>query len=368
MFIVSAHFDGRGGGGAADDDGSGSSLVLEVARAFAQPGVNTDLSVRFVFWSNEETGLNGSTAYANGRSAMQGVENPPGSGLYPEPCWVGILQHDMILWDHGLPSQPEQIPGADIDIEYRSSSGNPEGSLALANALLAGNASYSSDYPAEIGPDMCCTDSMPFRLWCAGVSVRENRRLAEIGQGSNPQYHQPTDVFSSYSDKDFLLGFNAAQMTAGTVAELVGAHRYGTFAEFGSGCPGTVGTATLSSCFGLGAFVGETFQTVMAPLPVGVGKTPFGLIGFSKDMWGPDSLPLDLGPMFGMSGCNAYINPELSFGLVNLGGSASWDLDVPMDSSLVGLTFYVQGLVFDQGANAGGGVVSNAIEATIGIR
>ena len=368
MFIVSAHFDGRGSGGAADDDGSGSSLVLEAARAFAQPGVNTDLSVRFVFWNNEETGLNGSTAYANGRAAMQGVENPQGSGLFPEPCWVGIFQHDMILWDHGLPSQPEQIPGADIDIEYRSTSGNPEGSLALANALLAGNASYSADYPAEIGPDMCCTDSMPFRLWCAAVSVRENQRRAEIGQGSNPQYHQPTDVFSTYSDKDFLLGFNAAQMTVGTVAELVGAHLYGNFAEFGAGCPGTVGTPSLSSRFQLGAFVGELFQLEMEPLPAGQGNVPFVFFGFSNTMWAGATLPVDLGFLFFMTGCNAYIRPDFAFVLTNLGGSANWELRVPMDQSLAGLTFYTQGMVLDPGANLGGAIMSNAFEATIGIR
>lgn len=62
MFLITAHFDGRGGSGAAEDDGSGSSLVLEAARAFAARGIRTDFSVRFVFLNNEETGLNGSSA------------------------------------------------------------------------------------------------------------------------------------------------------------------------------------------------------------------------------------------------------------------------------------------------------------------
>ena len=239
--------------------------------------------------------------------------------------------------------------------------------LALANALLAGNASHSNDYPAEIGSNMCCTDSMPFRLWCAAVSVRENQR-AEIGQGSNPQWHQPTDVFATYSDKDFLLGFNAAQMTVGTVAELVGAYLYGNFAEFGSGCPGTVGTPSLSSRFQLGAFVGELFQLEMGTLPTGQGNVPFGFFGFSNTMWGPATLPQDLSFLFLMTGCSAFISPDFTFVLTNLGGSANWDLQVPMDRSLVGLTFYTQGMVLDPGANLGGGVVSNAFEATIGIR
>lgn len=222
MYIVSAHFDGRGGGGAVDDDGSGSALVLEAARVLGQPEFETDTSVRFIFWNNEETGLNGSTAYVNDRASLRGIESPPGSGIFPEPTWLGVVQHDMILFDHGLPPQPAQIPLADIDIEYRASSIFAAQALALSNLLLSGNSTHSTDYPAEIGSNMSSTDSMPFRNFTAAVSVRENQRLAEIGNGSNPHWHQTTDVYSTYSEADFLLGFNALQMTLGTVAELAG--------------------------------------------------------------------------------------------------------------------------------------------------
>lgn len=221
MYIISAHMDGRGGGGAADDDASGCSLVLEAARALA--GLQTAVSVRFIFWNNEETGLNGSTAYVNERVSQQGVENPPGSGIYPEPRWLGMIQHDMILFDHGLPPQPDQILGADIDVEYQASSTYANQSLQLANALLAGNQTHSTDYPGRIGSNMRYTDSWPFRNYTAAVSVRENQRVAEIGNGSNPHWHQRTDVYTTYSEADFRLGFNAVQMTLGTVAELAGA-------------------------------------------------------------------------------------------------------------------------------------------------
>ncbi|HVR62298.1 MAG TPA: M20/M25/M40 family metallo-hydrolase, partial [Polyangia bacterium] len=119
MYIVSAHLDGRGNGGAADDDGSGVSLVLEVARAFAPAAVTTEISVRFAFWCNEETGMDGSSAYVTDRSPMQGIESPPGSGRFPEPRWLGMIQHDMMLYDHGLPPGPVQRPGADINIDYQ---------------------------------------------------------------------------------------------------------------------------------------------------------------------------------------------------------------------------------------------------------
>jgi len=221
MYIVSAHIDGRGGGGAADDDGSGAALVMEVARALSPANVVSESSVRFVFWNNEETGLNGSDAYVRDRRSLQGIEDPLGSGQYPEPIWLGVIQHDMLLYDHGLPPRPEQIAGTDIDIEYQRSSRFALQSLELASALSMGSTRYSTDYPSEVSDNMRFTDSASFQDLVPSVSVRENRRVAEIGNGSNPHYHQPSDRFETYSDDDFRLGFNALQMTLGAVAELV---------------------------------------------------------------------------------------------------------------------------------------------------
>src|SRR5882724_10942153 len=41
MYIVSAHMDGHGWGEAANDDGSGTALVMELARVFSSPEVQT---------------------------------------------------------------------------------------------------------------------------------------------------------------------------------------------------------------------------------------------------------------------------------------------------------------------------------------
>ena len=59
MYIVGAHMDGIGWGEAANDDGSGTALVMELARIFSLPGVETERSIRFILWNNEETGLHG---------------------------------------------------------------------------------------------------------------------------------------------------------------------------------------------------------------------------------------------------------------------------------------------------------------------
>ncbi|MBW2229464.1 MAG: M20/M25/M40 family metallo-hydrolase [Deltaproteobacteria bacterium] len=127
MYIISAHLDskttdnsGNAAAAGADDDASGTSAVLEAARVFGSSDVETEYSIRFAFWNNEETGLNGSSAYVNERLSQRGVESPPGSGEYPEPAWRGMIQHDLILWDHGYPYVPgaPQSPTADVDIEY----------------------------------------------------------------------------------------------------------------------------------------------------------------------------------------------------------------------------------------------------------
>jgi hypothetical protein len=55
------------------------------------------------------------------------------------------------------------------------------------------------------------------------VSVRENERGTQIGSGWDPQWHQPTDAFATYDDKDFRLGLSAAQTTLSAVAQLAGA-------------------------------------------------------------------------------------------------------------------------------------------------
>lgn len=227
MYIVGAHMDGIGWGEAANDDGSGAALVMELARIFSEPDVKSDRSIRFVLWNNEETGLNGAYAYVEQRAKLQGVESPPGSGRYPEPRWLGMVQHDMVLFDHGMPRpdgtvSPAQRPEADVNIEFQSLAKDAEGAQKLAWAFYAANEAYATDYPASVGPHMTNTDSTPFMDLVPAISVRENERGTQIGAGWDPQWHQPTDVYATYLDADFRLGLNAAQTTLGAIARLAG--------------------------------------------------------------------------------------------------------------------------------------------------
>jgi hypothetical protein len=228
MYIIGAHMDGLGFGEAANDDGSGTALVMELARVFSSPDVQTERSIRFALWNNEETGLNGARAYVEQRQALQGRESPPGSGKYPEPRWLGMIQHDMMMFDHGMPGpdgkvSPGQRREADVNIEFQANSKMAAESQKLAWAVKAANEKYATDYPAAVGPHMTNTDSTPFMDLVPSISLRENERGAQIGGGWNPHWHQPTDLFSTFSDADFRLGLNAAQSTLGAIAQLTGA-------------------------------------------------------------------------------------------------------------------------------------------------
>ena len=223
MYIIGAHMDGRGGGEAANDDGSGTALVMEIARVLASSDIRTARSIRFALWNNEETGLNGSRAYAEQRAPLQGIEEPAGSGRYPEPKWLGMIQHDMMMWDHGNPVTFNQALDADVDIEFQLNSTKADESAALALILLNANRKFATDYPAVMSNAMSNTDSGPFQDLVAAVSLRENRRLYETGNRANPHWHQPTDLFVTFTDDDMRLAFNAAQTTLAAVASLVGA-------------------------------------------------------------------------------------------------------------------------------------------------
>ena len=226
MYILGAHMDGHGFGEAANDDGSGTAIVMELARIFNAADVQTGRSIRFALWNNEETGLDGSGAYVEQRRERQGLEHPRGSGRYPEPRWLGMIQHDMMLFDHGAPGPDgivsrDQRREADVNIEFQSSSDLADGSRDLAFVFKAASDAYATDYPAMVGPHMTNTDSTSFMNVVPSISLRENERGMHIGAGWDPHWHQPTDLYSTFTDDDFRLGLNAAQTTLAAVAQLV---------------------------------------------------------------------------------------------------------------------------------------------------
>ena len=228
MYILGAHMDGIGFGEAANDNASGTALVMELARILNTPDVQTERTIRFALWNSEEGGLLGARAYVEQRAGLQGREEPAGSRRYPEPRWLAMIQHDMMMWDHGMPRadgtfSPDQRPEADINVEFQSTAARADEAMKLAFLFRAANEKYASDYPAAVGPHMTNTDSTPFMDFVPAISLRENERGMHTGAGWNPHWHQPTDLYTTFSDQDFRLGLNAAQTTLGAIAQLAGA-------------------------------------------------------------------------------------------------------------------------------------------------
>ena len=133
------------------------------------------------------------------RMALQGKEDPPGSGRYPEPKWLGMIQHDMMLFDHGMPCpdgtmSAEQRPEADVNVEFQVNSKMAAESQALAWALESANERYATDYPAAVGSHMTNTDSTSFQDVVAHRSacVRTNAGRRSAADGILRGISQPT--------------------------------------------------------------------------------------------------------------------------------------------------------------------------------
>ena len=160
------------------------------------------------------------------RLADRGVENPPGSGEYPEPAWRGMIQHDMILWDHGYPYVPTRRAEPERRHRHRVRQGRH----------LRRRRDHPREQPAGWKREL--RDRLPgrshqrheqHRLGALPGLHRGRQHAREPAPGrarkrlESAISHLYMDVYESYSDLDYLFGFNVAQTTVGTVAELAGA-------------------------------------------------------------------------------------------------------------------------------------------------
>jgi aminopeptidase S len=110
--LLGAHLDSVANGPGINDNGSGSALVLEVARQARRLRVRPTHGLRFAFWGAEELGLVGSTSYVEGLSTKQ------------QGRILGVINLDMV----GSPNFGR--------IVYDGNQG-PSGSLRIENAFRA---------------------------------------------------------------------------------------------------------------------------------------------------------------------------------------------------------------------------------------
>src|SRR5438445_11173167 len=106
---------------------------------------------------------------------------------------------------------------ADVNVEFQLNSAKAGESAQLGVAVINSNRLFATNYPAQLSNAMSNTDTGPFQDLVASVSLRDGRRLYEMGRGSSPTYHQPSDAFITFPDLDYTLGLNPGQTTLGAL-------------------------------------------------------------------------------------------------------------------------------------------------------
>jgi Zn-dependent M28 family amino/carboxypeptidase len=100
IVVIGGHIDSWDVGQGAQDDGSGCIAALEAAALIRKLGLQPRRTIRVVFWTNEENGLAGASAYrawiglklSNHVAAIEmdgGAEKPTGFGLAGYPHGAG---------------------------------------------------------------------------------------------------------------------------------------------------------------------------------------------------------------------------------------------------------------------------------------
>ena len=129
------------------------------------------------------------------RPAGQG--RPAGLGKYPEPKWLGMIQHDMMLFDHGMPRAdgtlpPEQRPEADVNVEFAGTSKMADDSQALAWLLRAPTTATRPTTRRRSAtacrtPTRCRSRTSSRPSACARPSVCRRSGTAGIRPGTSPR-------------------------------------------------------------------------------------------------------------------------------------------------------------------------------------
>ncbi|HTY59469.1 MAG TPA: M28 family peptidase [Bacteroidota bacterium] len=179
VVVFSAHFDhlGVGPGGAifhgADDNGSGTSMVIELAHAFASNPVRPKCSLLFLGVSGEEKGLLGSSYYTSHPEVP--LENT-----------VADFNTDMI-------GRMDSIHQASGSGPYVYVIGSDKISTELDSVLRVANAESNNialdyDYDNDRDPHQYYKRSDHYNFARHGVPI------AFFFTGEHADYHRPTDT------------------------------------------------------------------------------------------------------------------------------------------------------------------------------
>ena len=195
--VVGAHFDTVPESPGADDNGSGTALLLEVAKVLSQFRFNH--TIEFVAFNAEEPGtcIHGSRYYV--QQALQAGEDI-----------LLMINIDMVLWDN-----PNAPPNEKLWILYERTVPYEDGER-FADIALNTSYTYTTAPIQKISTTMGVSDHVSF--WDAGIPAL---CICEFMFIQNPYYHWPTDSMDA-EGYNFTLGAKAAQVVAATIAKLAG--------------------------------------------------------------------------------------------------------------------------------------------------
>lgn len=137
-----------------------------------------------------------------------------------------------------------------------------------------------------------------------------------------------------------------------------------TFSTFGTGCANALGTVASLNNNALPS-IGGTFSVYVDNLAP-TAQAAFMVIGFSNTNSGGATLPASLAPV-GMAGCTQYVSlDEAELSGNPIVGFSFWNRQIPNNTNLAGVRFFLQAFIIDPGApNTLGALVSNAADCTI---
>jgi Peptidase family M28/PA domain len=180
--LLGAHLDSVANGPGINDNGSGSALVLELARQARRLGVRRARGLRFAFWGAEELGLVGSSAYVQSLGARQRAQ------------LLGVLNFDMV----GSPNFGRFVYDGDAE---------PPGSARIEQLFRAYFAAQRQ--PVDEISIRGSSDHAPFSqaglpvggVFAGADAVKSaddaGRFGGTAGRPYDPCYHQPCDTLAN---------------------------------------------------------------------------------------------------------------------------------------------------------------------------
>ncbi|ARV10079.1 hypothetical protein BTO05_10680 [Winogradskyella sp. PC-19] len=178
VYLICAHYDSVAAF-CADDNATGTSAVLEIARILST--YETENTIVYALWDQEENGLRGSNFYAEEASNVA-------NGGANRVNIVGVVNMDMMGYD-GDPVGSAGDNQFDIDLNFSTSS------TAIKDDLLALVTTYNFDLnPIVVQPGTPASDHKPF--WDEGygaVLVGESWETVD----QTPFYHTSSDKLAT---------------------------------------------------------------------------------------------------------------------------------------------------------------------------